>query len=82
MSSDSADRHASFASTLDLPFPLVADDGGKIAKAYGIARLGGWLPARRVTFVIDREGVVQKAISAELDVAAHAREALETVESL
>ena len=82
MSSDSEGRHASFASTLDLPFPLVSDRRSEIAKAFGVTRAGGWLPSRRVTFVIDREAIVRKAISAELDVNAHAREALSTIREL
>lgn len=50
-----------------------------IAKAYGLARAGGWLPNKRATVVIDREGIVRKVISAELDIAQHAREALEVL---
>ena len=82
MSSDSEKRHTAFASSLGLPFPLVSDAGSEIAKAFGVTRVGGWLPSRRVTFVIDREGVVRKAISAEIDVPAHTREALAAVRAL
>ena len=35
VSSDSADKHAGFASKHRLPFTLLADQGGKIRKAYG-----------------------------------------------
>ena len=82
MSSDTEGRHASFASRFDLPFPLVADRGSAIARAFGVARAGGWLPSRRVTFVIDRGGVVRRVVAAELDVNQHAREALAAVEAL
>jgi len=61
---------------------LLSDGGGKIAKAYGVTRAGGWLPSRRVTFVIDQEGNVQRVISAELDVNQHAREALRALRDL
>jgi len=67
---------------LDLPFPLVSDPKSEIAKAYGVTRAGGWLPSRRVSFVIDPQGVVREVVSAELDVAQHAREALSALESL
>jgi peroxiredoxin len=40
------------------------------------------LPAKRVTFVIDSGGTIRKSISAELDVSAHAREALEALRDL
>ncbi len=82
MSSDSEGRHASFASSLALPFPLLSDAKSEIAAAFGVTRLGGWLPSRRVTFVIDRDGVVREVISAELDVPAHTREALAAVRAL
>ena len=54
----------------------MSDTGSLIAKAFGVARVGGWLPSKRVTFVIDRKGVVRRVISAELNVSEHAREAL------
>ena len=82
VSSDSEGRHAAFTSTLDLPFPLVSDPGSTIAKAFGVTRAGGWLPSRRVTFVIDRDGTVRNVISAELNVAQHARVALKAIEAL
>jgi len=82
VSSDSEGRHTSFASTLSLPFPLVSDRKSEIARAFGVTRAGGWLPSRRVTFVIDREGTVRKAISAEIDVPAHTRQALAAVKAL
>ena len=58
------------------PVPLIADEGSKIAKAFGLTRAGGWLPAKRATFVIDTSGVVQRAISAEFDIGEHVRESL------
>jgi peroxiredoxin len=67
---------------MDLPFPLVSDAGSKIARAFGVTRAGGWLPSRRVTFVIDGGGVVRRVISAELDVREHAREALSALAAL
>lgn len=47
-----------------------------------MARAGGWLPTKRASFVIDREGVVRRVIVAELDAASHAREALAAVREL
>jgi peroxiredoxin Q/BCP len=82
VSGDSPKRHTAFAQSLDLPYPLLADPDAAIAKAYGVARAGGWLPTKRATFVIDREGTVRRAIVAELDVASHARDALEAVREL
>ena len=54
----------------------------KIAKDYGVTRASGWLPSRRVTFVIDPAGIVRRVVSAELDVPHHARAALAAVKEL
>jgi len=67
---------------LDLPFPLVSDPKMEIAKDYGVTRASGWLPSRRVTFVIDQAGIVRRVVSAELDVPSHARAALAAVKEL
>jgi len=79
VSPDSENRHASFSSALDLPYPLVSDRGGRIGKAYGMTRAGGFLPGKRATVVIDAEGLVTQVIQAELDIKHHAREALKAV---
>lgn len=47
-----------------------------MAAAFGAARIGGWLPSKRITFVIDKEGVVRKVIKSELDVDRHVDDAL------
>jgi peroxiredoxin len=60
----------------------VSDPKSEIAKAYGVTRIGGFLPSRRVTFVIDRGGVVRRVIAAELDIRAHTKEALKALEAL
>ena len=67
---------------MDLPFPLVSDPKLKIARAYGVTRAGGWLPARRVTFVIDPAGIVRQVVTGELDILEHARAALAAVKEL
>ena len=36
VSSDSADKHAAFAGKHNLPFTLLADQGGKVRKLYGV----------------------------------------------
>jgi peroxiredoxin Q/BCP len=45
-----------------LPFPLLADEGGKVAKQYGgtVAVLG---LANRATFVVDRDGKVKEIVT-------------------
>ena len=82
VSLDTAEKHQKFADAYNLPYPLVSDRDGTIAGKYGVARLGGWLPTKRVTFVIDKAGVVQHVIHSELNINKHIDEALEALQRL
>lgn len=82
VSMDSQDAHRKFIADFRLNFPLVSDREATICKAYGVARLGGWFPPKRVTFVIDREGVVRRVIQSEFGIAKHIDDALETLRTL
>lgn len=57
VSMDDVGSHQKFTEKFSLPFPLLADTNGAIAKAYGVDG-GGY--AKRVTFVIDETGNVAK----------------------
>jgi len=82
VSMDSQESHQRFAAGQRLNFPLLADRDATICKAFGVARLGGWLPPRRVTFVIDRNGVVRRVIASEFNAGRHVDEALAAVQAL
>lgn len=82
VSMDSREAHRKFIADFQLGFPLLSDREAIICKAYGVARLGGWFPPRRVTFVIDAEGVVRRVIQSEFGIAKHVDEALETLRTL
>ncbi len=82
VSLDPPDRHAKFAQTYSLPYPLVSDGDAKIAAAYGVSRLGGWLPTKRVTFVIGKDGIVRRVIQSEFSIDRHIDEAIETLRDL
>ncbi|OWP63256.1 peroxiredoxin [Hymenobacter amundsenii] len=59
VSSDSEASHQKFTQKHRLPFPLLADSGGQVRKLYEVPRaLLGLLPGR-VTFVIDKQGIIQ-----------------------
>ena len=79
VSTDSVASHATFAREHHLPFPLLADTDGDIVRAYGIGRTFGL--AARVTYVIDREGVIRR-IFPDVDPGVHAAEVLDAVHAL
>jgi peroxiredoxin Q/BCP len=82
VSQDTPESHQKFTAGQGLNFPLVSDRDAAIGKAFGVARLGGWLPPRRVTFVIDREGVVRRVIASEFNANKHVDGALEALREL
>jgi peroxiredoxin Q/BCP len=58
VSTDSAERHRAFAEKHALPFVLLADEDGKLARAFGVLRDKH---AARSTFVLDAEDRVRRA---------------------
>jgi len=75
ISSDSVESHRNFAVKHDLSFPLLSDEGGNIRRLYGVPKTFGLFPGR-VTYVIDKEGVVRHAFASQLSVERHVQEAL------
>jgi len=81
VSADSAARHQAFASNHRLPFVLVSDENGKARRAFGVPKTMGFLPGR-VTYVIDREGIVRHVFNSQFAADRHVREALKVVREL
>ncbi|MDB5213154.1 MAG: Thiol peroxidase, Bcp-type [Myxococcaceae bacterium] len=78
ISADTADSHKSFAKHHELPFHLVSDESGTIAKTFGVPNRGGFLG--RQTFVIGADGNVKK-IYRDVDVSKHVAEVLADLQS-
>jgi peroxiredoxin Q/BCP len=75
VSSDSGASHQGFARKHKLPFTLLSDRDGTVRKQYGVPATLGLLPGR-VTFVIDRAGVVRHVFNSQLAATRHVAEAL------
>lgn len=81
VSEDSVASHAKFASGRKLPFQLLSDKGGKVAKSYGVKKgLFGLLPGRE-TFVISKNGQVLSAFSSQFQIDPHISKALEILKA-
>jgi peroxiredoxin Q/BCP len=78
ISSDSVESHERFAKKHNLPFTLLSDERGNVRKLYGVPNTFGLVPGR-VTYAIDREGVVRHVFSSQLGVERHVEEALEAL---
>lgn len=81
VSSDSADKHTAFADKYKLPFTLLSDRGGKVRKLYGVPTVLGLIPGR-VTYVIDRDGIVRQIFNSMTNISGHVNDALEMVKQL
>ena len=81
VSSDSVDRHAAFAGHHELPFTLLSDQGGQVRKSYAVPATLGILPGR-VTYVIDRAGIVRHVFSSQTNIGRHVNDALDVVKKL
>jgi len=80
VSPDDARSHQKFAQKLQLPFPLLVDEGAKVATAYGVYGPKKFMGkvyngVHRTTFVIDPEGKIE-AIITKVKVETHAAELL------
>lgn len=81
VSSDSIESHATFAARNALPFLLLSDTGEEVRKLYGVPSTLGIFPGR-VTYVIDKNGIVRHVFSSQLGATRHVDEAMEVVRAL
>ncbi|MBE9049858.1 peroxiredoxin [Nostocales cyanobacterium LEGE 11386] len=81
VSGDSSESHQKFAAKHNLPFTLLSDKDNQVRKQYGATTAFGLIPGR-VTYVIDKEGVVQYVFDSMLNFKGHVEEALKTLQEL
>src|SRR2546421_6006055 len=80
VSSDSVESHQQFAKEHQLPFILLSDVDGVIRKRYGVPTAFG-LPGR-VTYIIDRQGIVRRIFFSQFTSEKHVTQALQTLQLL
>ena len=81
ISNDNQKSHEAFASEHKLPFILLSDPNGSVRKSYGVKKTFGLVPGR-VSFVIDKNGIVRHVFSSQSRTTAHVSEALAVLKSL
>jgi peroxiredoxin Q/BCP len=80
VSSDSVESHQQFAAAYQLPFTLLSDADSEIRKRYGVPTAFG-LPGR-VTYIIDRQGIVRHIFFSQFASDKHVTQALQAVQSI
>ncbi|MEW5739155.1 MAG: peroxiredoxin [Myxococcota bacterium] len=81
VSTDDTASHEAFKAKHKLPFRLLTDPWCAAARAFGVKKTLGLLPGR-VTFVIDRAGMIRHRFDSQLRVKKHVAEALALVRGL
>jgi len=82
ISADDSASHARFAEKYNLPFPLLADTTGEVAKRYeALMSFGPFKFAKRQTFLIDPEGRLAK-IYRDVKASTHSREIQQDLKAL
>jgi len=81
VSGQSVASHKSFASHYGLPFILLSDVGNKVRELYGVPSSMGLIPGR-VTYIIDKKGVVRHIFNSQTQTERHVEEAKNTLKEL
>ncbi len=79
ISSDSIQSHRDFASKYNLPFILLSDPDQNIRKQYGAITLK--IPGR-VTFVIDKSGIIRLVFSSQINMKEHSKQAIDIINKI
>lgn len=80
ISADSPQSHQQFAQKYNLPFTLLSDTDNRVRKLFGVPSTLFVLPGR-VTYIVDKEGIVRHIFDSMLDFKAHVTESLNTIKS-
>jgi peroxiredoxin Q/BCP len=81
ISTQDESSHQGFIAKHGLQFELLVDEGGKTAESYGVGKTFGILPGR-VTFVIDRQGVIRHMFSSQTDMQKHVTESIKIIKDM
>ena len=81
ISGQSVESHKTFATHYGLPFILLSDEDNKVPKLYGGPSSMGILPGR-VTYIIDKQGVVRHIFNSQTQTQRHVEEAKITLKEL
>lgn len=81
ISPDSEGSHSDFSTKHNLQYTLISDKIGSLAKTFGVPKHLGFIQGR-VTFVIDKNGIIQSRYQEFFANKSHLESALEKVKEL
>ena len=71
ISVDPPESHRNFKSDLGLPYHLLSDVRKSVINLYDVTRLLPFLPNKRVTYVVDKAGVIRGVFHHEIAIGHH-----------
>ncbi len=80
ISGDTEKSHIAFAQQYRLSFPLISDADGSLRKQFAVPKTLGIFPGR-VTYIIDKKGIIRQIFSAQFASSEHVRQALLALEA-
>ncbi|MGD0711288.1 MAG: peroxiredoxin [Bacteroidales bacterium] len=80
ISSQSVESHKKFAEKYNLDFTLISDENNTVRKMFGAFSLG-ILPGR-VTYIIDKKGIVKYVFNSQTEATKHVDEALRILKEM
>ena len=81
ISADSSESHTEFSASYKLPFVLLSDEKNEVRKLYNVGSTLGIIPGR-VTYIIDKQGIIQHIFSSQFNPKKHIDEALKILEKI
>ena len=81
VSAQNVESHKSFATHYGLPFILLSDEKNEVRKLYGVPSSMGIIPGR-VTYIIDKKGVVRHIFNSQFQPEKHIKEALKVLKEI
>jgi thioredoxin-dependent peroxiredoxin len=82
ISADSPASHKKFAANHNLPFILLSDEKNEVRSLFGVpGSMFGLLPGR-VTYVVDKQGIVKLVFNSQTHFDEHSKEALQIIGSM
>jgi peroxiredoxin Q/BCP len=81
ISADTVEKQKKFSDMHSFDYPLLSDPDREVASSLGVKRMMKIGPNRRTTFVIDTDRTLLGVLDSQLNMNAHADEALELLKS-
>ncbi len=82
ISADSVESHKKFAEKYHLSFALLSDTDNQVRKQFGVPTdMFGLIPGR-VTYIIDKSGIIRHIFNAQFNAKKHISVALKTLKAI